>query len=111
MSIPRFKKSDLFIKDKSLISFAIFVNKGKLNHLLLGYAISVHRSQGSTLDYTINVVSEQHNRMLNRNLEYVAITRSREKTICIGSVSAFEDCLRIEANDYRDTWLKDLLAS
>jgi ATP-dependent exoDNAse (exonuclease V) alpha subunit len=89
----------------------IFVNKGKINHMLLGYAISVHRSQGSTVNYTINIISEQHSRMLNRNLEYVAITRSREKTICIGNISAFDDCLRIEANDYRDTYLKDLLLS
>lgn len=87
----------------------IFVNKGKINHMLLGYAMSVHKSQGSTVNYTINIISEQHSRMLNRNLEYVAITRSREKTICIGNIGAFDDCLRIEANDYRDTYLKDLL--
>lgn len=89
----------------------IFMNKGKLNHLLLGYSVTCHKLQGSTVKCAINIVSEQHTRMLNRNLEYVAITRAQEKTICIGSVSAFEDCLRIEANDYRDTWLKDLLAS
>ena len=89
----------------------IFVNRGKLNHMLLGYAVTLHKLQGSTVDYTINVVSEQHNRMLNRNLEYVAITRSREKTICVGNLGAFDDSLRIEANDYRETWLKDLLIS
>ena len=91
------------------LSNLIFVNKGKINHMLLGYALTAHKLQGSTVNYTINIVSEQHSRMLNRNLEYVAITRSREKTICIGNIGAFDDCLRIEANDYRDTYLKDLL--
>ena len=89
----------------------IFVNRGKVNHLLLGYSVTCHKLQGSTVKCTINIISEKHNRMLNRNLEYVAITRAQDTTICIGNVGAFEDCLRIEANDYRDTWLKDLLSA
>ena len=105
---------DIIENEGMLVQFdedLIFVNKGKINHMLLGYALTTHKLQGSTVNYTINIVSEQHSRMLNRNLEYVAITRSREKTICIGNIGAFDDCLRIEANDYRDTYLKDLLLS
>lgn len=87
----------------------IYVNKGKLNHLLLGYCLSCHKSQGSTMPYVINIISDSHQRMLNRNLEYVAITRACNKTICIGSYGAFSDCLAIEANDERNTLLRELI--
>jgi exodeoxyribonuclease V alpha subunit len=87
----------------------IYVNKGKLNHLLLGYCLSCHKSQGSTMPYVINIISDSHQRMLNRNLEYVAITRACNKTICIGSYGAFSDCLVVEANDERNTLLRELI--
>lgn len=91
--------------DEELIVF----NKGKLNNLLLAYCISVHSSQGSEAKYVINVVSNKHSRMLNRNLLYVADTRSKEMQIDIGSSSAYENALLVDGNQERYTWLKELL--
>lgn len=87
----------------------IYVDKSKLNQLLLGYAISVHKSQGSTTDYSINIVSNAHKKMLTRGLLYVATTRCKKAHIDIGDINAFKYALTVDDNDLRQTWLLDLL--
>lgn len=89
----------------------IVVNKAKLNNVLLAYCISVHSSQGSEAKYVLNVVSPTHKRMLNRNLLYVADTRSKVLQIDIGDMATYEDALLIDGNSERLTWLKELLNS
>lgn len=87
----------------------IYVSKAKLNHLLLGYAISSHKSQGSGSNYVISVVSGQHKRMLSRGLLYVMDTRCKKACIDIGQIEAFEFGLKIVDNDLRDTFLLELM--
>jgi len=87
----------------------IVIDKVKLKNLLLGNAISVHSSQGSEALYVINVVSPSHAKMLNRNLLYVADTRSKEMQIDIGDMDTYNKALLIDGNDERLTWLLDLL--
>lgn len=89
----------------------IYVSKSKLNHLLLGYAISSHKSQGSGSDYVISIVSTQHKRMLSRGLLYVMDTRCRKSCIDIGQIEAFECGLRVVDNDLRDTFLLGLMTA
>lgn len=91
--------------DEELIVFS----KAKLNNLLLAYCISVHSSQGSEAKYVLNVVSPNHKRMLNRNLLYVADTRSKVMQIDIGSRAIYDTALLIDGNAERSTWLKELL--
>lgn len=87
----------------------IYTNKLNLKNLLLGYAISIHKSQGSSSDYVITIISEQHRKMLTRGLLYVADTRCRNACIDIGSSEAFEEALKVVDNDLRRTWLLDLM--
>lgn len=91
--------------DEELIVF----DKAKLQNLLLAYCISVHASQGSEAKYVLNVVSPSHKRMLNRNLLYVADTRSKIMQIDIGDMATYNDALLIDGNAERDTWLKELM--
>lgn len=91
--------------DEELIVF----DKVKLQNLLLAYCISVHASQGSEAKYVLNVVSPSHKRMLNRNLLYVADTRSKIMQIDIGDMATYNDALLIDGNAERDTWLKELM--
>ena len=84
-------------------------DKAKLQNLLLAYCISVHASQGSEAKYVLNVVSPNHKRMLNRNLLYVADTRSKIMQIDIGDMATYNDALLIDGNAERDTWLKELM--
>lgn len=100
------------VNDGLIIQFdedLIYVDKSKLNQLLLGYAISVHKSQGSTTDYSINIVSNAHKKMLTKGLLYVATTRCRRAHIDIGDINAFKYALTVDDNDLRQTWLLDLL--
>lgn len=81
----------------------------EIDNLLLAYCISVHSSQGSESPYVINVVSDKHTRMLNRNLLYVADTRGKKMTIDIGSTKAFNNALLVDGTQERLTWLKELV--
>ena len=77
--------------------------------LMLGYAISVHKAQGSEFDTVLLLVSRFYSKMLYRKLYYTAITRSKKKLIIVGEM----DALKIAAQTYsyvgRRTTLKDLL--
>ena len=87
----------------------IVIPKSKLDTLLLARAISTHRSQGGEWKAVINVVSEQHERLLSKQLIYVATTRAKEKHCDIGSQKAFNNSLLIDVIEKRNTWLKELL--
>jgi len=91
--------------DEELIVF----DKNKLSNLLLSYCISVHSSQGSESKYVINVVSPKHSKMLNRNLLYVADTRSKGLQTDIGDMETYNNALLIDGNEQRNTFLPDLL--
>jgi ATP-dependent exoDNAse (exonuclease V) alpha subunit len=92
--------------DEELLVF----DKNKMAHdVLLGYCISVHSSQGGSAKATLNIVSEKHRRMHNRNIFYVAGTRAEEIHTDIGSVKAFKEGIKIDGNKQRDTFLKELL--
>lgn len=100
------------LKDGLVIQFdeqLLFFNKLKVNDLLLGYCISTHSSQGSSIPYSISVVSKQHMRLLSKELLYVADTRCRKSHIDIGDIDAFNQALTISADQRRNTWLLDLL--
>lgn len=100
------------LNDGMIVQFdeeLIFISKAKLKNILLAFSISTHKSQGSTTDYTINVISKQHSKMLSRGLLYVADTRNKIACIDIGSIEAYENALRIVDNDLRDTFLLELL--
>lgn len=54
---------------------------GDLNKLLLGYAITVHKSQGSEWKRVYIALHYTHNQMLSRELMYTAITRAKQELI------------------------------
>lgn len=83
----------------------------ELHNLLLAYAISIHKSQGSQAKAVIVVTHPQHKNMLNRNLLYVATTRAQTELIEIGSAPTINEAIKIEETQMRDTWLKNLLTN
>ncbi len=62
----------------------------ELFNLQLGYALTVHRAQGSEWPVVLGVLHEVHMPMLSRNLVYTALTRARERFVAVGSASAWE---------------------
>ena len=62
----------------------------ELYNLQLGYALTVHRAQGSEWPAVLGVLHEAHGPMLSRNLAYTALTRARERFLAAGSARAWE---------------------
>lgn len=81
----------------------------EIANLLLGYAVSIHASQGNQARAVIVVVSKEHKRMVQRNLLYVGFTRAQEHLTVIGNKEAIEDGMKVEETAIRDTWLGDML--
>lgn len=53
--------------------------KGELNELVFGYALTVHKSQGSEWRKVYLAATSHHLSQLNRELLYTAMTRAREE--------------------------------
>ncbi|MBM7642504.1 SF1B family DNA helicase RecD2 [Streptococcus loxodontisalivarius] len=64
--------------------------------ITLAYAMSIHKSQGSEFQVVILPITRQSGRMLQRNLIYTAITRSKSKLILLGEYQAFDYAVQNE---------------
>lgn len=85
------------------------VDRAHIQHLLLGYCISVHACQGSQANAVMVVIDSSHGHMLSRNLLYTAMTRAQERLVVIGDVAAIEHGLDIQEEMQRNTWLKEMM--
>lgn len=72
--------------------------------ITLAYAMSIHKSQGSEFQVVILPITRQSGRMLQRNLIYTAITRSKSKLVMLGEISAFNYAIKNEGAK-RNTYL------
>ena len=77
--------------------------------MLLANAISIHKSQGNQAKCVIVVIDKSHEFFLNRNIEYVAMSRAQEKLIVIGDIDTINNALTIQQEKSRETYLKKLL--
>lgn len=82
-----------------------------LDEVVLAYAISVHKSQGSEFRAVVLPVTTQHYVMLQRNLLYTAITRARELVVMVGSKKALAMAVKNNAVAERFTTLGTRLQS
>lgn len=71
-----------------------------LDRLMLAYAVTVHKSQGSEYPAVVVPVTTHHYVMLRRNLLYTAITRGRKLVVIVGQKWALEKAVE-EASDLR----------
>ena len=58
------------------------------DQLVLAYAVSVHKSQGSEFPAVVIPLVTSHYMMLQRNLLYTAVTRARKLCVLVGSRKA-----------------------
>jgi AAA domain/UvrD-like helicase C-terminal domain len=61
----------------------ILESAGEVNEMLFGYAITVHKSQGSEWRKVYIILHQSHAQMCSRELLYTAITRAREELYII----------------------------
>jgi len=83
---------------------------GDLDELVLAYAMTIHKSQGSEYPAVIIILHTQHYVMLQRNLLYTALTRGKKLVLLIGVPYAVDQAIKTNAVRERRTALAELLA-
>ncbi len=81
----------------------------ELNELVLAYAISIHKSQGSEYAAVIIPLFMQHFMLLQRNLIYTALTRAKKVCYFIGQPKALAIAIRNAKGTTRLTFLQKFL--
>lgn len=77
---------------------------GDVDKLILGYAITVHKAQGSEWDKVFLCFHHSHSVMINRELLYTAVTRAKRELYCICENDTYEKGIqrqRIPGNDWQ----------
>jgi len=81
----------------------------ELDDIVLAYAVSVHKSQGSEYPCVIIPLLTQHYVLLQRNLIYTAVTRGKRMVILVGSKKAVAIAVKNDKTQKRYTGLQDRL--
>ncbi len=77
-----------------------------LDEIVLAYAVSVHKSQGSEYPAVVIPVLTQHYVLLQRNLIYTAITRGKKLVVLIGTKRALTIAVKNDKTQKRYTRLR-----
>ncbi len=99
------KKEIIIDFDGNLVRFTPS-NFNKFKH---GYAISIHKSQGSEFKTVVLPIVNGYGKMLYRKLYYTAITRSKKKLYLVGEYDALKKASLNNNSDIRRTTIKDRL--
>lgn len=80
-----------------------------LDELVLAYACSIHKSQGSEYPAVVVPLHTQHYVMLRRNLLYTAVTRGKKLVVLVGSRKAVSLAIKTERVEARYSRLAERL--
>jgi exodeoxyribonuclease V alpha subunit len=78
----------------------------ELDEIVLAYAVSVHKSQGSEYPAVIIPLLTQHYVLLQRSLIYTAVTRGRELVVIVGMKKALAIGVKNDRTRKRFTYLR-----
>ena len=77
---------------------------GELDELVLAYATTIHKSQGSEYPAVVIPLSIQHYPMLQRNLIYTGVTRGKRLVVLVGQRKAL--AIAVKGDRKRRRWSK-----
>lgn len=80
-----------------------------LGELVLAYATTIHKAQGSEYPAVVIPLHTQHYLMLQRNLLYTGITRAKERVVIVGTKQALGICIRNNQVMERNSYLAERL--
>ena len=83
----------------------------ELDEIVMAYAVSVHKSQGSEYPVIVMPILTQHYMLLQRNLLYTGVTRGKKLVILVGTKKAVAIAIKNNKPQKRYTLLKDRLMS
>lgn len=81
----------------------------ELDEIVLAYAITIHKSQGSEFPVVVMPVTMKHFVMLQRNLIYTGITRAKKICVLVGTTKALAYAIHNQTVSKRNTKLKERL--
>lgn len=84
-------------------------DNSNLNELMLSYALTIHKVQGSQSKVVIVALDMSHYKMLKRSLLYTAASRCVELLIFICDPKAFSIALNNNQVTHKNTFLGELL--
>ncbi|GAA0600570.1 ATP-dependent RecD-like DNA helicase [Craurococcus roseus] len=90
---------------------AVAYGFGELDSLVLAYATTIHKSQGSEYPAVVIPVLTQHYPMLRRNLVYTGVTRGKRLVVLVGQRGAIAIAVRGMAGRRRWSKLREWLAA
>lgn len=99
-------------KSYCIIEFdGVFVKyyRADMQMISLGYSITIHKSQGSSIKIVILCTPQSHIYMLNSNLLYVGLTRMKEGCYHLGTLNSINQAVKKKANLTRHTHMQELL--
>ena len=83
---------------------------GELDELVLAYATTIHKAQGSEYPAVVIPLSTQHYAMLARNLLYTGVTRGKQLVVLVGQRRALAIAVRSQGARRRWSKLRERLA-
>lgn len=100
------KKNEIVVDyDGNIVTYT----PDKFINIRHGYAISVHKSQGSEFPMVIMPIVNNFNRMLYNKLIYTAVTRAKKSLIIVGDNMCFVNGIRNDYVENRRTTLKEII--
>lgn len=81
----------------------------ELDEIVLAYAVSVHKYQGSECPCIIMPIHTTHYILLHRNLLYTGVTRGKKLVILVGTPKALHIAIQNDEVKQRNTGLYDFL--
>ena len=99
-------------KDEIIVNYDgnyVTYTKDKFINIRHGYAISIHKSQGSEFPMIIMPIVNNYNRMLYNKLIYTAVTRAKKALILLGDRQCFVNGVKNDYVDKRKTTLKEVI--
>jgi exodeoxyribonuclease V alpha subunit len=89
---------------------AVSYGFGELDELVLAYATTIHKAQGSEYPAVVIPLSTQHYTMLARNLLYTGLTRGKQLVVLVGQRKALAIAVRNQGGGRRWSRLREWLA-
>ncbi|HLJ67204.1 MAG TPA: ATP-dependent RecD-like DNA helicase [Chloroflexota bacterium] len=83
----------------------------ELDELVLAYAVSVHKAQGSEFPALVMPVTTSHYVLLRRNLLYTAISRARRLCVLVGSQRSLSVAVSADRRESRNSRLAQRVAA
>ena len=81
----------------------------ELDEIVLSYAITIHKSQGSEFPVVIIPVMGGSPLLMNKNLLYTAVTRAKKAVVIIGKQTNVYYMVMNKSSAVRNTMLKQFL--